>query len=244
MENENEKTTVIGYKGFDKDWKCRDFQYEVGNDYETEEATLCKKGFHFCENPHDVFNYYAPGRSRFAVVEAQDATDEKEENDSKRVCKKIRIKAEISVSQLCKMAVSVFFERFGFKKKVESADTNNAGDYGAANAGYKGAANAGDCGAANAGDYGAANAGYKGAANAGYKGAANAGNYGVAIVSNGGKVKGGFGCVLIARNIEWNGDNNRYEVTDWACGIVDGVNIKEDTWYRLDNGKLVEAEGL
>ena len=70
MENENEKTTVIGYKGFDKDWKCRDFQYEVGKEYETEEATLCKKGFHFCENPHDVFTYYTPGESRFAIVEA------------------------------------------------------------------------------------------------------------------------------------------------------------------------------
>ena len=266
MENGNEKTTVIGYKGFDKDWKCRGFQYEVGKEYETDEAKLCKKGFHFCENPHDVFNYYAPGESRFAVVETQDVTDEKEENDSKRVCKKIRIKAEISVSQLCKMAVSVFFERFGFKKKVESADTNNAGYYGAANAGNKGAANAGDYGAANAGDYGAANAGNCGAANAGYKGAANAGDYGAAnagdygaanagncgaanagdygaaIVSNGGKVKGGFGCVLVARNIEWNGDNNRYEVTDWACGIVDGVNLKEDTWYRLENGKLVETD--
>ena len=195
MENENEKTTVIGYKGFDKDWKCRGFQYEVGKEYETDEAKLCKKGFHFCENPHDVFNYYAPGESRFAVVETQDVTDEKEE-DSKRVCKKIRIKAEISVSQLCKMAVSVFFERFGFKKKIESADTNNAGDYGAANAGYKGAANAGNKGAANAGD------------------------------------------------IKWNDNNNRYEVTDWACGIVDGVNIKEDTWYRLENGKLVETEVL
>ena len=198
MENENEKTTVIGYKGFDKDWKCRDFQYEVGKEYETEEATLCKKGFHFCENPHDVFTYYTPGESRFAIVEAQNVTDEKEENDSKRVCKKIRIKAEISVSQLCKMAVSVFFERFGFKKKVESADTNNAGDCGAANAGYcgaanagykgaanagyKGAANAGDCGAANAGNYGAANAGDCGAANAGDYGAANAGDCGATAV--------------------------------------------------------------
>ena len=244
MENENEKTTVIGYKGFDRDWKCRGFQYKVGKDYETKEATLCKKGFHFCENPHDVFNYYAPGESRFAVVETQDATDEKEGDDSKRVCKKIRIKAEISVSQLCKMAVSVFFERFGFKKKIESADTNNAGNCGAANAGNCGAANAGNCGAANAGYKGAANAGDYGAANAGDYGAANAGDYGAAIVSNGGKVKGGFGCVLVVRNIEWNGDNNRYEVTDWACGIVDGVNIKENTWYRLDNGKLVKAEEL
>lgn len=62
------------------------------------------------------------------------------------------------------------------------------------------------------------------------------------IVSNNGRVKGGYGCVLVARNIEWNDNNNRYEVTDWACGIVDNVNLKEDTWYKLENGKLVEAD--
>ena len=142
-------------------------------------------------------------------MEASDVSDEKKE-DSKRVSKRISIKAEISVFEICKIAVSTFFENFGFKKKIESAETNNAG--------YRGAANAGDWGAANAGDWGAA------------------------IVSNGGKVKGGKGCVLVARNIEWNDDSAQYEVTDWACGIVDGVNIKENTWYKLRNGKLVETD--
>ena len=290
MTQETKPITITGYKGFDKNLQCRGFQYEVGKEYETDEAELCQKGFHFCENPHDVLSYYGAGEgNRFAVVEASDVSDEKQ-NDSKRVSKRIRIKAEISVFEICKIAVSAFFENFGFKKKIESADTNNAGykgaanagDCGAANAGYKGAANAGDCGAANAGDCGAANAGncgaanagncgaanagykgaanagdcgaanagYKGAANAGYKGAANAGDCGAAnagdcgaaIVSNNGKVKGGKGCVLVARNIEWSDDTNQYEVTDWACGIVDGVNIKKDTWYKLENGKLVEAD--
>ena len=335
----NEKTTITGYKGFDKNLQCCGFQYEVGKEYETDEAKLCEKGFHFCENPHDVLDYYGAGEGhRFAIVEASDVSDEKENEDSKRVAKRIKVKAEISVFEICKISVSAFFENFGFKKKIESADTNNAGDCGAANAGDKGAANAGNCGAANAGyrgaanagdwgaanagdkgaanagnygaanagyrgaanagnygaanagncgaanagyrgaanagDYGAANAGYRGAANAGdygaanagdwgaanagdygaanagdwgaanagYRGAANAGDYGAAIVSNNGRVKGGYGCVLVARNIEWVSDNNRYEVTDWACGIVDGVNLKEDTWYKLDNGKLVEAD--
>ena len=178
-----------------------------------------RKGFHFCENPHDVLGFYSAGEGhRFAIVEASDVSDEKENEDSKRVAKRIKVKAEISVFEICKIAVSAFFENFGFKKKIESADTNNAGD--------KGAANAGDYGAANAGDYGAANAGYCGAA----------------IVSNNGRVKGGYGCVLVARNIEWNDGNNRYEVTDWACGIVDGVNLKENTWDKLRNGKLVEAD--
>ena len=247
----NKKTTITGYKGFDKNLQCRGFQYEVGKEYETDEVKLCQKGFHFCENPHDVLGFYSAGEgNRFAIVEASDVSDEKENEDSNRVAKRIKVKAGISVFEICKIAVSAFFENFGFKKKIESADTNNAGymgaanagDYGAANAGYKGAANAGYRGAANAGDCGAANAGDCGAANAGDKGAANAGDCGAAIVSNNGRVKGGYGCVLVARNIEWNDNNNRYEVTDWACGIVDGVNLKEDTWYKLENGKLVEAD--
>ena len=287
-----------GYKGFNKDLKCRNLQYEVGKEAAVDgDIELCKRGIHFCENPHDVFNYYAPGENnRFSVVEAEDVSDERNDDDSKRVCKRLTVKAEISVVEICKIAVSTFFENFGFKKKIESADTNNAGDYGAANAGYKGAAragdygaaragdygaaNAGDYGAANAGDCGAANAGYKGAANAGDKGAANAGNcgaaragdcgaaragdcgaanagykgaanagdcgaaragdYGAAIVSNSGRVKGGYGCVLVARNIEYSEETKRYEVTDWACAIVDGKDIKPDTWYRLKDGKLVE----
>ena len=328
METENK--TVKGYKGFDKNLRCRDFQYEIGKEYETERAELCKEGFHFCENPHDVLSYYSAGEgNRFAVVEASEVSDEKGVG-SKRVSKRISVKAEISVFEICRIAVSAFFENFGFRKKIESADTNNAGyrgaanagdcgaanagdcgaanagncgaanagncgaanagdcgaanagncgaanagncgaanagncgaanagDYGAANAGYRGAANAGNCGAANAGNCGAANAGNCGAANAGDRGAANAGNYGAAnagdygaanagdygaaIVSNKGRVRGGHGCVLVARNIAWVEEHGRYEVTDWACGIVDGVNIKEDTWYRLEDGKLVECE--
>ena len=46
--------------------------------------------------------------------------------------------------------------------------------------------------------------------------------------------------MLVARNIEYSEDTKRYEVTDWACGIVDGKDIKPDTWYRLKDGKLVE----
>ncbi|MBQ1429483.1 MAG: hypothetical protein IIZ06_07425 [Kiritimatiellae bacterium] len=48
------------YKGFDKNLKCHDFQYEVGKEYETDKATLCECGFHACENPLDCLNYYSP----------------------------------------------------------------------------------------------------------------------------------------------------------------------------------------
>lgn len=103
-----------GYKGFDKDLKCRDFQYEIGKEFETSEAFLCKSGFHFCENPHDVFAYYGAGNNnRFCEIEAEHVSDEKKD-DSKRVCKKIKITAEVNVFQICKIAVSSFFENFGF----------------------------------------------------------------------------------------------------------------------------------
>ena len=278
MEKENK--TVKGYKGFDKNLRCRDFQYEIGKEYETERAELCREGFHFCENPHDVLSYYSAGDgNRFAVVEASEVSDEKGD-DSKRVSKRISVKAEISVSEICRIAVSAFFENFGFKKKIESADTNNAGDcgaanagdcgaanagnygaanagnYGAANAGDCGAANAGDCGAANAGDCGAANAGYRGAANAGYRGAANAGDRGAAnagdcgaanagdrgaanagdcgaaIVSNNGRVRGGHGCVLVARNIEVMRSLTGLaeSLTGWTSRRIHGIVWKTGNW--------------
>ena len=66
------------YKGFDKDLKCRDFQYEIGKTYEEPTAELCEKGFHACEYPLDVFEYYAPGEmSRYCEVDLDDVSDKK-----------------------------------------------------------------------------------------------------------------------------------------------------------------------
>lgn len=57
------------YKGFDKDLRCKDFQYEIGKEYETERAEICEEGFHACEFPLDVLRYYNPADSRFCEVE-------------------------------------------------------------------------------------------------------------------------------------------------------------------------------
>ena len=240
------------YKGFDKDLKCRGYQYQIGGEYTEDSAELCKKGFHACELPHDVFNYYAPAESRFCEVDL-DATDERNSEDSKRVGTRIKIGAEISVFDIAKISVKAFFDLIEFTKKIESSDTNNAGDYGAANAGDYGAANAGNRGAANAGDGGAANAGDYGAANAGNYGAANAGNYGAAIVRDGGKAKvgksgvavglgkkamasGAVGAVLVLTERD-----SRYNIINAAAVIVDGEKIKADTYYTMKNGEIVEV---
>ena len=88
---------MIGYKGFDQNWRCRGKQYEVGKTYEEEKAVLCQEGMHFCENPFDVFTYYSSSdRARYAEVEADDVSPEKD-IDSKRVCKKLTIKAELNI---------------------------------------------------------------------------------------------------------------------------------------------------
>ena len=62
--------TIVAYKGFDKDLKCRGFQYEVGKEYEEPKAKACESGFHACEMPLDVLCYYEPGKqSRYCAAE-------------------------------------------------------------------------------------------------------------------------------------------------------------------------------
>ena len=118
-----------------------------------------------------------------------------------------------------------------------------AGTYGTATAGYRGAATAGDRGAATAGTYGAATAGYRGAATAGDSGAATAkgsvsvGKNGCGLVrGNDVKIKGGLGAVLVI--CEENADN--CDIKEWKAFVVDGTDIRADTWYKLVDGKLVE----
>ena len=127
----------MNYKGMDKDMKCRGFQYEVGGEYETDEAKACECGFHACEYPLDVFNYYPPAGSRFFEVE-QSGSISKSDEDTKVASTKIKIGAELSIAGLVKAAVEYTKERC----------TQNEGDKAT---GTKGAASAtGDRGAASA----------------------------------------------------------------------------------------------
>ena len=111
---------IKAYKGFDKELKCRGFQFEIGKEYEEDSAELCKKGFRACEYPLDCFSYYRPSDSRFCEVDL-DATDETE-NDSKRVGKKIKIGAEIGIKGLVEAAVKFVFEKAGEKANSATGD--------------------------------------------------------------------------------------------------------------------------
>lgn len=132
------------FKGFDKDLRCKDFQYEIGKEYETERAEICEEGFHACEFPLDVLRYYNPADSRFCEVELD--ANEQTLDDSKRVGKKIKIDAEIGLSGLVKAGVKFILEKADF----ENAKATNTGDWSAAtNTGNRSAAtNTGNCSAA------------------------------------------------------------------------------------------------
>jgi hypothetical protein len=188
---------VTAYKGFEKNWKCRDFQYEIGKTYTHDGAVeACVSGFHACEYPLDVFSYYLPAESNFAIVE-QSGRTHKKSGDSKVVSSKIKIKAAIDFAGIVKAAIE-----YTMSRAKPTCASSNTGDYGASsNTGdYGASSNTGDCGASsntgykgassNTGNYGASsntgykgassNTGYKGASsNTGYKGASsNTGNYG------------------------------------------------------------------
>ena len=98
------------YKGFGKDMKCRDFQYEEGKIYECEKAKLCEEGFHACELPLDCMNYYPLNNAEYHEVELDGVTGEK--SDDSKVCgTKIRIGAKLNIKDLVNAEIELIKEK-------------------------------------------------------------------------------------------------------------------------------------
>ena len=247
------------FKGFDKDLKCGDFQYEIGKEYTEEKADICNCGFHACKFPMDVFGYYSPSDSRYCEVDLE--ANNQLSNDSKRVGKKISVKAEIGIAGIIKAGVEYIKEQVNWEDDKatntgnRSAATNTGYRSAATNTGYRSAAtNTGDQSAAtNTGNYSAAtNTGeYSAATNTGNRSAAtNTGKRSAAIVEGkesialatgiNSKAKGKIGCFIVLA--EWKEINYEYHIVDVKSAKVDGENIKEDTFYTLKDGKFVEAD--
>ena len=221
------------FKGFDKDLKCRDFQYEIGKEYTEEKANICNYGFHACEFPMNVFGYYPPSNSRYCEVDLE-ANDQKSSDDSKRVGKKISVKAEIGIAGIIKAGVEYIKEQVNW----EDDKTTNTGDRSAAtNTGNRSAAT-------NTGNYSAAtNTGDQSAAtNTGDQSAAIVeGKESIALATGiDSKAKGKIGCFIVLA--EWKEINYEYHIVDVKSAKVDGKNIKEDTFYTLKDGKFVEVD--
>lgn len=207
------------YKGFDKDLKCREFQYEVGKEYEEENSALCKKGFHACENPLDTFWYYRPTDSRYCEVDVDD-NGERNSTDSKVCGKHIKISAEIGLKGVINAGV-----RFVFDKCESATEENASGESG---------------NAAASGERGnAAASGWRGTAVVtGFAGRATAlGEQCLAVAwGEDSLARGTVGNWIVVS--ERDDDGN---IIDVKIAKVDGDTVKADTWYKLVNGEIMEA---
>ena len=233
-----ETEKIKAYKGFNNDMTCRDFQYEVGKEYEQKgKIEVCENGFHACENPMNVFGYYPPNNSRYCEVEQSGTIGR---SLDKIASSKIRIQCEIGLSGIIQAGVKFILDKVNWKddnatNTGEYSAATNTGEYSAAtNIGeYSAATNTGYCSAAtNTGDRSAAT-------NTGDQSAAKVeGKESIAIVTGRvSKACGALGCWLVLT------ERNACDVIIEVKAVrVDGEKIKPNTWYKLENGQIIETE--
>ncbi|EAZ2138067.1 hypothetical protein HVA54_003666 [Salmonella enterica] len=170
---------IVTFKGFNKDLKCRGFQFAIGETFHHDgKVEACGSGFHACECPFDVFSYYPPAESRYAETISFGITDSEEGGDTKIASSSITIKDELTLPQFIQRGIEWIWSKID--KSLEQQIM--CGSWSAAtNTGYQSAAtNTGNQSAAtNTGNRSAAtNTGYQSAAtNTGNQSAAtNTGN--------------------------------------------------------------------
>ena len=230
--SKEEAKPVVAYKGFDQKLQCREFQFEVGKTYEHEgEVKACASGFHSCEYPLDVFGYYNPADSRFAVVKASGQIS-RHGDDSKVASAIITVEAEIGLPVLVARAVDWVMDKLD--KTIEQ--TLVTGNRSAAT---------------NTGNWSAAmNTGNQSAAtNTGNQSAAmNTGNWSAAEVKGADSVAVSLGIHGRARGSAGNAivlcyrDENDDRLIHIRASKVGENGIKPDTWYMLDKeGEFVEV---
>ncbi|MCP0046997.1 hypothetical protein KU490_23385, partial [Salmonella enterica subsp. enterica serovar Kentucky] len=214
---------IVTFKGFNKDLKCRGFQFAIGETFHHDgKVEACGSGFHACECPFDVFSYYPPAESRYAETISFGVIDREEEGDTKIASASITIKAELTLPQFIQRGIEWIWSKIDKSLEQQimtgdwSAATNtgdrsaatNTGDWSAAtNTGDRSAAtNTGDCSAAtNTGNRSAAtNTGNRSAAtNTGNQSAAtNTGDCSAAEVSGSQSVAASLGIEGKARASE------------------------------------------
>ena len=244
------------YKGFNADMTCRGFQYKEGETYHEDIADLCHKGFHACERPLYVLEYYSPNSSVYHEVELDDISEQREE-DSKVCAKFIKIGAKVDIATLVEATVDYTVSKCDPVKSQHAKKNRGAasatGWNGAASAtGDKGAASAiGDKGAASAtGDWSVASAtGSRGVASAtGRRGVASAtGRRGIVSATGDWSVASATGCYSVASATGCysvaSADNPTAIAVAWGSfGRAKGVLGAHIVCAEWRNGKLVEAK--
>ncbi|WP_118841944.1 DUF7666 domain-containing protein [Haemophilus haemolyticus] len=266
MTEENKE--IIAYKGFNQDWTCRGFQYEIGETYEHKgDVKACESGFHACEYPLDVLSYYSPAISKFAVVKMSGETS-KDSDDTKIASAKITIETEINLPEMVKKAVEWIKDKVDWDKAKESntgyrsAATNTGNRSAATNTGdWSAATNTGDRSVAtNTGNGSVAtNTGYQSAAtntgswsvatNTGYQSVAtNTGNGSVATNTGYQSVATNTGNGSVATNTgyqsvaEVSGKQSIAVALGWKSKAKASINGAIVCVYRNDDGELIHIK--
>ncbi|EBH8355236.1 hypothetical protein CKT46_22515, partial [Salmonella enterica subsp. diarizonae serovar 61:l,[v],[z13]:1,5,[7]] len=120
---------IVTFKGFNKDLKCRDFQFEIGKTFHHDgKVEACGSGFHACEFPFDVFSYYPPAESRYAETISFGVTDREEEGDTKIASAIITIKAELTLPQFIQRGIEWIWSKIdkSLEQQIMSGDRSAA----------------------------------------------------------------------------------------------------------------------
>ncbi|EEO0852157.1 hypothetical protein FV471_18410 [Salmonella enterica] len=260
---------IVTFKGFNKDLKCRGFQFAIGETFHHDgKVEACGSGFHACECPFDVFSYYPPAESRYAETISFGITDSEEGGDTKIASSSITIKDELTLPQFIQRGIEWIWSKIDKSLEQQimcgswsaatntgnrSAATNTGNRSAATNTGNRSAAtNTGDCSAAtNTGNQSAAtNTGNRSAAtNTGNRSAAtNTGYRSAAEVSGSQSVAAAFGIEGKARASEGGAIVLCYrdedgELIHIRASKVGENGIMPNTWYQLnEDGEFVACE--
>ncbi|EGB3709048.1 hypothetical protein H7H58_004485 [Salmonella enterica] len=233
---------IVTFKGFNKDLKCRDFQFEIGKTFHHEgKVEACGSGFHACECPFDVFSYYSPADSRFAETISFGITDREEDGDTKIASASITIKAELTLPQFIQRGIEWIWSKIDKSLEQQIMCGN-----------WSAATNTGNWSAAtNTGNWSAAtNTGNRSAAtNTGnWSAATNTGDWSAAEVSGSQSVAAAFGIEGKARASEGGAIVLCYrdedgELIHIRASKVGENGIMPNTWYQLnEDGEFVACE--
>ncbi|HBI4619740.1 TPA: hypothetical protein K7O58_004735 [Salmonella enterica subsp. enterica serovar Infantis] len=206
---------IVTFKGFNKDLKCRGFQFAIGETFHHDrKVEACGSGFHACECPFDVFSYYPPAESRYAETISFGITDSEEGGDTKIASSSITIKDELTLPQFIQRGIEWIWSKID--KSLEQQIIS--GNWSAAtNTGKRSAAT-------NTGNRSAAEV------SGSQSVAASLGIEGKARASEGGAI------VLCYRDEDG-------ELIHIRASKVGENGIMPDTWYQLDeDGEFVECE--
>lgn len=206
------------------------FSYEEGNDYETECASACNCGFHGCEIPLDTFKYYQPSKSIYHEVE-QSGEISRDSDDSKIASTKIKIGARIGIKGLVKAQIDFIFKKVKWREQSEE-NTSGAGSSAATSGNWSSAATSGYKSSAATSGAGSS------AATSGEESSAATSNPNAIALACGknARAKGVIGSYIVLT--EWN--DNADTLISAKMVKIDGENYKPDTWYKMENGKIIE----